>query len=433
MNRRRRSIPFRQETGVQFSDYRVTPGSAHTSPSFSDKLDRGSSVVTLGSQVTDSEDHPGWRRRLAKGKNGLQDIGGDFFTQKKYVEGKPTPVNLRATRVISSRDTVDINYRGFVWPAYAATLSFPPAINSSPAQLDQLGTEAIARVNPQNSMANLAVAFGELIREGVPRVRVNRWRDEMRAHQNVGDAYLGYQFGLSPLGKEIGTFAAAVVRADELLNQYERDAGRVVRRRYQFPSESVTETIVVPRSGFPFYEPRNSDFEDVNLTGLQTGTLIRQRTTEIRRWFSGAFTYYLPAGYNSRIQMHRKALLAKEILGVDLDLETAWNLAPWSWAVDWFTNAGDVLANVQRFTIDGSLLRYGYIMEHTKVRDTYTLQHPRPFKDKGVAVDSSISLVTETKMRRRATPFGFGLTWNGFSSFQLSILAALGISRAGRL
>lgn len=416
-----------------YSDYRVTPGSTHTTPSFPDKEVKGGSYTTLGSQVTDSEDHPGWRRRLNNAKDNLQDIGGDFYTQKKYIEGQPTPITLKATRVLSSRDTVDNIYRGNAWVAHAGSLQFPPAINSSVAKLDQLGTEAIARVNPQNSTANLAVAFGELVREGIPRVSVNRWKDRLRAHENVSDAYLGYQFGLSPLGKEIGTFAAAVVQADQLLAQYERDAGRVVRRRYEFPTELSTEMTVLPRSGLPFYEPRNSDFEDSSLSGVTTGTLIRQRTTTVKRWFSGAFTYYLPAGYDSRVEMHRKALLAKEILGVDLDLETAWNLAPWSWAVDWFSNAGDVLANVQRFAIDGSLLRYGYIMEHTKVRDTYTLQHTTPFKDKGVSVDSSISLITETKMRRRATPFGFGLNWSGFTAFQLSILAALGISRSGRL
>jgi hypothetical protein len=130
--------------------------------------------------------------------------------------------------------------------------------------------------------------------------------------------------------------------------------------------------------------------------------------------------------------MSRKALLAKEILGVDLTPEVVWNLTPWSWAVDWFSNVGDVLSNISDTIDDSLLMRYGYIMEHTIVRDTYTRKYDRPFWDKSVLLDSGVSLVTETKLRRRANPFGFGMSWEGLSPKQLSILASLGITRSGR-
>jgi len=68
-------------------------------------------------------------------------------------------------------------------------------------------------------------------------------------------------------------------------------------------------------------------------------------------------------------------------------------------------------------------------MEHTIVKDTYT-RDPSPFKNG--AGTGSISLITETKQRVRANPFGFGITWEGLSPFQLSIAAALGISKSGR-
>jgi hypothetical protein len=431
MERRRRSLPFRQTTGTYRQTYSVVPGSGYTTPSLADKQPKNSgSATTQGSQVTDSENHPGWRKRLTNANSSLQDIGGDFYTQKRYVEATPSLVALRSVMQLSSRNIVHKSYDGNAWAIDARSMPFPPAINSSTAQLDQLGAKAVARVNPQNSVSNLAVTFGELLREGVPRARVNRWRDETKAHKNAGDAYLGFQFGLSPLGKEIGTFAAAVTQADQLLAQYERDAGRVVRRRYEFPTEQTEEVTEVGSMNWPYYgEDIQSDFMANSPPFPAAGDLIRRRTIVKKRWFSGAFTYYLPAGYDSRIKMHRHALLAKEILGLDLDLEVAWNLAPWSWAVDWFSNAGDVLANVQRFSIDGSLMRYGYVMEHTMVRDTYTRKYTRPFKDQSISCDSAVSLITETKMRRRANPYGFGLSWDGLNAFQLSILAALGITR----
>jgi len=414
--------------------YSVTPGSVWTYPSFQNSRNWGFTAVTPGSQVTDSEEHPGWRKRV-RNPNSLQDIGGDFFTQKQFATGFPTGANMSSgIKRITSRDSVNVNYVGNIWAIDARLYPYPPPMNSTAAELDQFGATAIARCKPTNSIANLAVALGELYREGIPRIAVQRWKDTARVHQNAGDALLTQQFGLAPLGQEIGTFAGGVWRADQLLEQYERDAGRVVRRRYDFPpKEEVISTVEMSSSSLPLYDPRDSSLEDPAVPVSTSGVLIRQRTIKQERWFAGAFTYYLPTGYDARIGMHRKALLAKEILGLDLDLDAVWNLAPWSWAVDWFSNAGDVLSNVQTFMVDGQVMRYGYMMEHTIVRDTYTRKMQTPFKDKSVKVDSSVSLVTETKIRRRANPYGFGVTFGMLNGFQTSILAALGITRTGRL
>jgi hypothetical protein len=408
----------------------VTPGyeNIYPNPGFDDTYYQGATVVSVGSQVTDSENHPGWRKRLTNAS--LSDIGGDFFTQKQFAYGYPTPLQLSTLpKYISNRTTYQTKYFGNVWSIDARSMPFPPGLNSSVSDLNKLGAEAIARVKPTNSVANVAVTLAELRREGLPSINIYRWKDRLRADKNVGSEYLNYQFGLSPLGKEIGTFAAGVLQAEQLLAQYERDAGRVVRRRYNFPPKSETTMTQVATSSYPFMDGVNTDLMTKDLTGAQTGLLNRQRTIEQNRWFSGAFTYYLPTGYDSRRRMHRMSLLAREILGVELTPEVLWNLAPWSWAVDWFSNTGDVISNISSFTTDGLLLRYGYIMEHTIVSDTYTRAYPNLFREQGKRLDSAVTLVTETKMRRRANPYGFGLTWNGLSAFQVSILAALGISR----
>jgi hypothetical protein len=126
--------------------------------------------------------------------------------------------------------------------------------------------------------------------------------------------------------------------------------------------------------------------------------------------------------------VERAALFAKRI-GADLSPETLWNLTPWSWAVDWFSNAGDVISNVDSFQIDGQVMAWGYIMEHTVHRVTYTYKGGTNV-DGSPLVVSPVTLVTETKVRRRANPYGFGVSWNDLSPFQISILTALGISRA---
>jgi len=122
------------------------------------------------------------------------------------------------------------------------------------------------------------------------------------------------------------------------------------------------------------------------------------------------------------------ATRAIDVLGLDLDLEVLWNAAPWSWAVDWFSNTGDLIHNMNRWSTDGLVLKYGYIMEHSVVRDKYTFVGPTGMKPVST-YPPSVTLVTETKIRRRATPFGFGLTLSGFTNQQKAIVAALGISR----
>jgi len=394
------------------------------------------STKRMGSQVTDSEEHSGWRKAL-KDANSLLDIGGDFWTQKQYIEGKPSNVVIFTPRTfVSGGRYLQTEVNGPAWSIDARLHGFPPSMSSTALQLDALGATAVARCKPTNSVADVGLAVAELVREGIPKLAVSTWKGRARdlranAQKDAAGNYLAYQFGLAPLVSEVRGFAGQVVRADELLAQYERDAGKVVRRRYEFPTKIESSMSSVDAGypatiGLPVTGTLNPDF-----TEAQHRMVRVQRDVYQRRWFAGAFTYYLPVWYDARNEMSRKALLAKEILGVDLDLEVLWNLTPWSWAVDWFSNAGDVVSNISSFIEDGLLMRYGYIMEHTRVSDTYTRMYPSAFRG-GVTCDSSVSMVTETKIRRRANPFGFGLTWNGLSTFQASILAALGITRSKR-
>jgi len=158
------------------------------------------------------------------------------------------------------------------------------------------------------------------------------------------------------------------------------------------------------------------------------GKTLKVRETHRERWFSGAFTYYMPSGYNTRNVMYREAQRVKKLLGLTIDPEVVWNLAPWSWAADWFSSSGDVLSNISDWASDGLVLRYGYMMEFTSTHDSYYHTGPTGLLDSSIQ-PSSVTLVAETKLRRRATPFGFGLTWSGLTPRQLAIAAALGLSR----
>jgi hypothetical protein len=379
-------------------------------------------IDTNGTQVTVSEGH-----RFPPPKGSLADAGGDFFTYKNYVEKLPKPRQIQNERSVFG----DGKYPKYVSRvkgpiiAYApqstpgGPIAWPPSGASSNSALDRAGATAIAQCKPTNSVADLSTFLGETIREGLPRlIGSSTWESRTLRARQAGEEYLNVQFGWRPLISDITDFGRGVTHAREVVAQYERDAGKVVRRKYYFPTERTSETFRMDNT----YPPGTSQ-----ITWTSSGELIRTRETVRKRWFSGAFTYYLPTGYDSRSEMDRLALLADR-LGLDLKPDVVWNLSPWSWAADWFTNAGDVLSNVTAFKIDGLVMRYGYIMEHTVVRDTYSLG-PCTMSN-GIKVQADpITYVTETKVRRQANPFGFGVTWDGLSPFQLSILAALGVTR----
>jgi len=135
----------------------------------------------------------------------------------------------------------------------------------------------------------------------------------------------------------------------------------------------------------------------------------------------------MPSGYDSRSKLSKYALYSDKVLGANLTPETLWNLAPWSWATDWFANTGDVISNITSWSADGLVMQYGYMMENSIVTDTYT-RELSGLNNNTVDVQP-VTLVTETKVRRKANPFGFGIDWEGLSPIQLAIAAAIGISR----
>jgi hypothetical protein len=383
------------------------------------------SFKTSGNQVTDSESH-----QFPPPKGSLADVGGDFFTQKVFIASGKGISNLSVSRELWAGGPSYVSkYTGpclaAIPPGISGGVNWPDASISSKGEMERHGTTAIARCKPDNSIAQATTFLGETYNEGLPKVvGSSTWEKRTKIAQKAGHEYLNLQFGWLPLINDVVSLGYGVTHADAVLTQYEQDAGKVVRRQYYFPTRRESdETFYL---GTPWV-PSNSEIGPPN-AGVK---ITRKRETLQKRWFSGAFTYYLPTGYDSRNAMSRAALLADK-LGLDLSPDSLWNLAPWSWAVDWITNTGDVLSNYESFVIDGSVMRYGYIMEHTLVTDTYTSE-PYTNPNSGLKVQPKpLVLVTETKTRYGATPYGFGLTWEGLSSFQQSILTALGLTKGRR-
>jgi hypothetical protein len=383
-----------------------------------------------GLQVTASENHPDWKR--LQGRMAFSgDVGGDFESTRKWCPNEKLSNIHVFEGTLSSGGGMLIDtakYRGPVYVREPGLITYPTNARSSDAVLRAWGAKAISLCKPTNSVAEASTFLLELLREGIPNLTkssLRRWEDTTKRARTVpSEQYLNYQFGWMPIANDIARFAYAVDRADAVMRQYERDSGRLVRRRFEFPPETTILTEVAKANAIPAMPAAHTALFK---TGTPTGKVIRVVETTKRRWFSGAFTYYLAPDYSSRSGIARAVQESRKLYGLSLTPDVIWNLAPWSWAVDWFSNVGDVISNISSYAVDSLCLQYGYVMEHSLVKQTYYwtgdnyLVNPR-------IIPLPITLVSESKVRRRASPFGFGLTWSGFSPRQLSIAAALGIT-----
>lgn len=372
-----------------------------------------------------------WRRQntLSRGNPGPYhvnrgDRGGNFRTTQDTVICKAKTFHLT-----NGPKYVYYTYDG---PLFAYKYTNPAvdyatmALDSSKTFLETWGANAISRVEPTSPHASLATIVGETVKDGLPKMVGWSLQKAGVDHplKGAGGEYLNYQFGLAPVINDIRSLYESLRDASRIMDQFARDSGKVVRRSYSLPAEtsyssqtSSGKTGVSPALNANLYEP---------------GYYGSYRTQEDRisreRWFEGAFTYLLPSAYGTYADTFKNmARTINRVSGVLPTPEVLWELMPWSWAIDWFINVQTMLHNFWAFQNDGLILRYGYVMEHTLHDRTWTLPDVRL---RGLPPRTFVQTFRrETKVRYQATPFGFGLSWDGFSPRQLAIAAALGITR----
>lgn len=306
-------------------------------------------------------------------------------------------------------------YNPYSWISMPKTLWNPTTFEySDTASLDQFGAEAIQATIPNAPHADVFQQVEELRREGLPKLPLYSFLKNKGAGTAAGE-YLNYQFGIAPTVGAIQEDLDAIRNAAEILSQYHRDSGRLVRRKLSVPEETVTTDEVYSTSLYP----RNTVPGFFNYRG----PLMRTVKTTRKRWFSAAYRYYAPVDPTT-LQYYLGN--ANALLGTNITPEKMFALSPWSWMLDWFTNSGEMLSAIETFRQEPNLLRWGYVMEHMQRTTTY---EQNLVTNEGVSVVAKLKLEQERKIRRRATPFGFGFSEEDLSTKQKSILVALGISK----
>jgi hypothetical protein len=270
------------------------------------------------------------------------------------------------------------------------------------------GTKAISLTAPNNPAFDMANFIGELRADGLPNLPGSTLRDSTKLARSAGSEYLNIEFGWAPLVRGVRDFAGVVAKSEQIISQYNRDSHNLIRRRIILDDQSDSAN-----SGGVFTTSPGGPF------GYPQGSIISRSFK--KTWFSGAYTYYLPTGKGVADKFSRYGSYARKLLGLELTPSTLWELAPWTWALDWYGNTGEVLANVGHLGRDNLVLKYGYIMCHTFKQNVWSASTE--------AGQLSAVYTDEVKLRREATPYGFGVNLDGLSSKQVAILAALGLSR----
>lgn len=297
---------------------------------------------------------------------------------------------------------------------------FPLDTALTQSRLLAFGTDAIAESLPTLPEVSVGVTLAEA-REWLPFIPGSRlFRDDANV-KSLGDEWLNYQFGILPLTRDIGDIAEAILNSTKFIEQLRRDNTKLIRRRRTLLEEveetSETETGKLPESKAP-----------LSLSNASYGTLTTVTRRERKVWFSGAFSYAIPEFDSDSVS---RLLDLERTYAVGLSPINVWNTLPYSWLVDWVSNASSVWTNMTYLGRDGLIMAWGYVMAETTTYITYTWTGP--FRSDSLGSWQTVSLETTVKsvvkQRLRATPFGFMPDFSGFNPKQLSILAALGVSR----
>lgn len=350
----------------------------------------------------------------------FRDIGGFFHLRSTRWEIMPAVVN---------RSTM-------IGPALIGTpVSYIPLgpVEPSEAKLFSDGATLISRALPTSSDFSLATFAGEL-KEGLPSIVGSSFvRDQTKilmklrtrrgiegnltkirgraASKSLGGEFLNVEFGWKPIISDVRKFAHAVISSSEFIKDHQRTGRISARRRRSLPEISTTYTSTSACNPNP---TSVGYFEKCHFTDTRVENT----------WFSGAFKYSVPIGDTQMSKILLYEQRANLLLGTRLTPEVLWNLAPWSWAIDWFTNTGDIMKNISLLGSDRLAMHYGYVMASSVATRESKGNYP------GNGPPARTKRTSSVKTRRRASPYGFGGSWDGMTPRQIAIATSLGLSRA---
>lgn len=335
---------------------------------------------------------------------------------------------------------------GFMLPdhsAFGTDVSITPintkiAYNSPffPSMADW-GDKAYARLKPKIEQAGGAVFLAEL--RDLPRMLRttskgfhDTWRlmggssfGKIMQPKYVADHFLNIQFGWNPFLSDLKRFYATTRDFGKIVDRMERQNGQWVRRRVTLKSETTVKYLNagIGNTLFP-----NTFFDNAQwMSGNALWQLREEKTTQISA--VGKFRFYRPEFDKDRpknmVTINRLLQIAT-LYGVRVNPSNIYKATPWTWAIDWISNTGDLIDHANDVAIDSVASKYVFLMQHEVTKRIFV--QTIPFHDSRLSFE--FVRIIDTKQREEGhSPYGFSLDVSNLTARQFAIAGALGLSR----
>lgn len=303
--------------------------------------------------------------------------------------------------------------------------STPTNANSIAAEASNyaasMGAAGWNRFQPGRPEAGLGQFLIEL--RDVPRMLQNSAKHfsnlyrTLKSPSMMASEWLNYSFGWKPFLRDLRKFASLSQNLNTSLKRLKENNGKWRKAGGIMDESSVTETIA-KGSGTKHYPGLWTQMWHPGSPNLSGGYSV-ERATKQKAWFEASFRYWIPdiqdLNWNKRAIAH--------LYGLEVTPSLIWEVTPWSWLIDWFTNVGDVISNMS--TLDNLVAKYAYAMgtkESSIDISSWINYWAGPIAD-------TWSFHRTGKARVEANPFGFSYDWTALSPSQWSILIALGLTK----
>lgn len=353
--------------------------------------------------------------------------GGPFSTWK-YFQGRWTVANTGYYQAPGYPSTW---YRGSFVCRYDPAFS-PAVVPSTMGLTSQVshgdpmpyGARGWEQYAPGRAVADLSVMLAEI--RDVPRTLQQTargfhemWKDLRRAlgPKKAANHWLNTQFGWLPFVSDVRKLVHAYKTAERSYDLVKRNNGKATKRGGVVVDSCSTSNAGGSTTVHSHYPGLDIYFYP-NYPTMGSHVITDEIQNHV--WFEGKFRYWIP-NINSVVW---KRNYLRQLYGLSVTPSVLWEVTPWSWLIDWFSNVGSVINNLDSGWAENLAATYAFIM--CRKRTMRTISSTMCISP---TITASWSYYLETKRRASADPFGFGLTWDQFSPRQLSILAALGISR----
>lgn len=356
-------------------------------------------------------------------------------------EFKGKPMNFRMT-FNGSNFLIGSNVRPF---SGDSLIMKPLSLLGTDSQLSNYAALEYGRTAPTTDQLSMSAFVGEL-REGLPslipaflttgskRSFKSTLQRQTRRAKDAGGDYLNVQFGWIPLLADVRKIATALAVATAAISgqQSPTHRRRIKQEKDETTSGSYSTWFWMLRHSMPAFGDPLADSYRSKHNNL-AGKLWYSQRHQIDYSFEAEFVR-LPEG-----QKDYSSYLTRldELMRWDITPMDLWQLAPWSWLVDWFFDIGGQLDAWNSATSNRILSLYAYGMRDERLTTTYILSDVSSFGDGRIAYLGDRSnfhqIITRRRQRIRANPFGYTPDpLVQLSAGQLAILGALGLTKTRR-